>query len=253
MTSRAALAVLALSLANAAADWSLASTRIVAAPAPGLAVRESQLASASQPATLTAVLFSEKNHAVRVIDSPSPGQTRLADVMHDAHALAGVNGGYFQDDLRPVGLLVADGRQIHPFERAKLLSGILTVRPGRIEIVRSANFEAGKNLLEAVQCGPMLVEDSRPVAGLNTERHARRTIVATDGRGHWALCYLTSVSLADSAAILLVPGVFGDWTPRTALNLDGGGSSGLWVNASPAPVSLPEFSFVRNYIGVFNK
>jgi uncharacterized protein YigE (DUF2233 family) len=251
MTSRAALAVIALSLASAAAGWSLAASQVIATPVQGLAVRESQLASESATATLTAVVFSEKKYTLRVINSPAPGHTRLADVMRDARALAGVNGGYFQDDLRPVGLLVADGRTIQPFARAKLLAGILTVRPGRIEIVRSANFAAGKNLLDAVQCGPMLVEDSRRVAGLNTERHARRTIVATDGRGQWALCYLTSVSLADSAAILLVPGVFGNWTPRTALNLDGGGSSGLWVNASPAPVSLPEFSFVRDYIGVF--
>jgi hypothetical protein len=85
---------------------------------------------------------------------------------------------------------------------------------------------------------------------LNADRSARRTIVATDGHGRWALVYLTSVTLADAARILTTPGALGDWVPATALNLDGGSSSGLWAATAPAPVSLPEFGHVRNYIGI---
>ena len=59
-----------------------------------------------------------------------------------------------------------------------------------------------------------------------------------------------TVTLADTARILTLPGILGDWRPATALNLDGGSSSGLWAATSPAPVSLPEFGHVRNYIGI---
>jgi hypothetical protein len=96
----------------------------------------------------------------------------------------------------------------------------------------------------------MLVEGEHPTAGLNQERSARRTIVATDGRGRWALIYLTSVTLADAARILTTPSALGDWVPTSALNLDGGSSSGLWAATSPAQVSLSEFGHVRNYIGI---
>jgi hypothetical protein len=96
----------------------------------------------------------------------------------------------------------------------------------------------------------MLVEGGHATVGLNHERTARRTIVATDGHGQWALIYTTSVTLADAANILTLPGVLGDWAPVTALNLDGGSSSGLWASGNPSPVSLPEFGHVRNYLGI---
>ena len=146
--------------------------------------------------------------------------------------------------------MVADGRDIQPFAKAKLLAGVLAVRGTRLEIVRSSKFAKSSDLRQAVQCGPMLVEGDHPVAGLNGERSARRTVVATDGRGRWALIYLTSVTLADAARILALPGILGDWKLATALNLDGGSSSGLWAATLPEPVSLPEFGHVRNYIGI---
>ena len=37
---------------------------------------------------------------------------------------------------------------------------------------------------------------------------------------------------------------------RTVLNLDGGGSTGLWANAQPQAVSVPELSKVRNYLAI---
>jgi len=251
MIPRLALGLLLASLPPTFAGWTLTSSDPVEGAPRGLSVFEARIADGDRQATLTGLVFNEKAHTLRVIDSPSPGETRLADTLAGKGAIAGVNGSYFHEDMRPVGLMVANGEKIHPFEKAKLLAGVLTVRPGKIDIVRSSRFESGHNLREALQCGPLLVEDAAPVAGLNSERTARRTVVATDGRGRWALIYLTSVTLADSANILLLPGLLGDWTPRTALNLDGGGSSGLWVNSSPLALSRPEFSHVRNYLAVF--
>ena len=253
MIPRLAVGLLFASLSTSLAGWTLTSSDPADGAPRGLSVFEAHIADGDRQATLTGLVFNEKAHTLRVIDSPSPGQTRLAETLAGIAAIAGVNGSYFHEDMRPVGLMVANGEEIHPFEKAKLLAGVLSVRPAQIDIVRSSRFEPGKNLREALQCGPMLIEDGVPVAGLNSERNARRTVVATDGRGRWALIYLTSVTLADSANILLLPGLLGDWTPRTALNLDGGGSSGLWVNSTPVALSRPEFSNVRNYLAVFPK
>ena len=245
-----ALALLA-SMINSSADWKIAGAADVLTKLPGGAeVRRVELNNDGVSARLTAIVFLSKAYSLRVLDSESPGHTKLDSALAGAGCIAGVNGSYFQEDYRPVGLMVADGREIQPFAKAKLLAGVLAVRGTRLEIVRSSKFAKSSDLRQAVQCGPMLVEGDQPTAGLNAARSARRTVVATDGRGRWALIYLTSVTLADAARILTTPGVLGDWKPATALNLDGGSSSGLWAAASPGPVSLPELGRVRNYIGI---
>lgn len=216
----------------------------------GAAVRRVALSDAGVSAHLTAVVFSSKAYTLRVVDSPAPGRTKLAPTMAAAGCVAGVNASYFHEDFRPLGLVVADGKELQPFEKAKLLAGVLAVRGNRLEIGRSSKFSRPSDLRQAIQCGPMLVEAGAPTAGLNDAASARRTVVATDGRGQWALIYLTSVTLADAARILTVPDVLGSWMPATALNLDGGSSSGLWAACSPTPVSLPEFGHVRNYLGL---
>lgn len=246
------VAMLATSLCASAA-WEVNESRVLGSLPKGGAVREAQLSDNGVTARVTAVVFSSRSYTMHVVDSPAPGTTKLAGVLAAAGFVAGVNGGYFQEDFRPVGLMIADGRQVHAFEKAKLLSGILAVRGSRIEIVRSSHFQNPGDVREAIQCGPMLVEGGQPVAGLNSERSARRTVAASDGRGQWALIYMTSVTLADAARILATQGVLGDWVPITALNLDGGSSSGLWAAATPDAVSRPELGYVRNYIGIAPK
>lgn len=242
--------LLVSAMPRASASWQIANSEQLGSLGRGAEVREATLSEGSQTAQLTAIVFPEKFYTLRVIDSPSPGQIKLSQVLRKSGCIAGVNGGYFHHDFRPLGLRVIRGKKTHPFETSRLLSGILIVRPDHLNIVRSKNFVAGHNLREALQCGPMLLENGLPVPGLNKERIARRTIVATDGRGHWGLCYLTSVSLADAARILMAKNLFGNWTARTALNLDGGSSSGLWAASTPAPVSRPEFGSVRDYVGL---
>ncbi len=241
---------LVLALSNALGGWVTGESIRLAEPSKSLTVWEIPVTSGDQSATLTAVIFNSRQYSLRVIDSPSPGVSKLAGVMAEGGFAAGVNGGYFHDDFRPVGLVISGGKEIHRFEKAKLLSGIVEVRKGRIGIVRSSQFQPSPSVTEALQCGPMLVDRSAAVDGLNDERRARRTVVATDGAGRWALIYLTSVTLADAAEILTATGWPADWTTAKALNLDGGSSSGLWANASPSPVTRPEFGHVRNFLAV---
>lgn len=244
-----ALALLA-SMATSQAEWKVTGTQELGNLPQEGRVRQVDLSDDGPTARLTAILFQPKHYSLRVVDSPAPGRTKLAATLAQAGCVAGVNGGYFHEDFRPVGLMIADSREIQPFEKAKLLAGILTCRGTHWEIVRSSKFAGSADVRQAIQCGPMLVEGGHPTVGLNSERAARRTVVATDGHGQWALVYLTSVTLADAARILTTPGSLGNWVPSTALNLDGGSSSGLWAATAPGAVSLPEFGHVRNYIGI---
>lgn len=233
----------------AEADWSIVSATGLGEPAPGVQVIETRCVNGNQTARVTALCFNDKNHTLRVIDSPSPGNATLANTLTHAKAIAGVNGGYFHKDYRSVGLVISDGKTINGFERAKLLSGIVGVKQdGNVEIIRSGEYEPAKlQFLQALQSGPMLVEDDQLVDGLNNERIARRTVVAKGRRGETALVYISSVTLADAARILSLPSILDTWKPRTAINLDGGSSSGLWCGNG---VSLPEIVRVRNFLAI---
>lgn len=242
-------AVLCLAASHASAGWAVVSTKTLGSPATGLEVLQTECKNGESTARVTAIVFNEKSHTLRVVDSPSPGNAILENTLLHEGITAGVNGGYFHPDFTPIGLVVSDGKTLHPSEKASLLTGIVgATKEGRISIVRSSAYRSKPTaFVDAIQCGPMLVEKGAPVAGLNATRIARRTAAATGPSGLAALVYITSVSLEDAAQILSLPGILGSWAPATALNLDGGTSSALWAAGI---ISLPEIKRVRNFIGV---
>lgn len=200
---------------------------------------------------VSGVSFTTGQYDFRVIDNPPESRLPLAAALAGAGAQAGVNGGYFHKDFTPLGLVVSEGRPIHAFEKAKLLSGLLTVRGKHPELVRAENFKPGAELREALQAGPWLVAGGVAVENLNPERLARRTVVANDGRNHWAILTISPITLEDAARILASEKVAGDWSIRNALNLDGGSSTSLVAQSEDRFLfNIPSFGPVRNYLAI---
>ncbi|MGI8891359.1 MAG: phosphodiester glycosidase family protein [Chthoniobacterales bacterium] len=207
-------------------------------------------APTGEKATIHAAIFSMCETALRVIDQPGDPRRSLAATMPATKALAGVNGGYFDPDDAPVGLLVSDGRVISPQRKAKLLAGVIFTRGDRVEIVRSSAFAMSAKIKNAVQCGPFLVEHSKSVVGLNGTRRARRTFAGVDGEGRAVLGICSSVSLSELGQILAVPGAAGKIKLARAINLDGGSSSAFWFAGGGDSFSQSEFKPVRNFLAV---
>lgn len=227
-------------------------------PAVGRLIHESQTwrdDAGGHQAEVEVVRFEAADAEFRVLDQGADGDRSLGDVMGAASAQAGINGGYFHPDRQPLGLLVSDGATIHAEERARLLSGVLLVYAnGPMKLQRVNEPRAKLILRDALQAGPFLVDGGQTVAGLENARAARRSVVATDGAGHWAILTIDRVTLAGAAALLAAPGVLGEGRRiQRALNLDGGSSTGLWVRGAggKAPHYSPEFGTVRNFLGVF--
>jgi len=236
---------------NARADWKLESRQTLASLPAGAGLIEYTFENGDRSTRAWAVTFRADHVRLAVIDNPSRGP--LGDAMAALDAIAGVNGGYFQADGTPVGLEIAGGKKIHGYERAKLLSGIFVVTGGHPRLVRSAHFQPSNKDTEALETGPFLIFDTKIVGGLNTARAARRTVIANDGRGDWALLYLEPVTLADAAAILATPGIFRQGRLEQALNFDGGSSSGLWAATGSTPFYLHEFGNVRNFLAILTR
>jgi hypothetical protein len=198
---------------------------------------------------LAGVSFPSSKSIFQVIDNPPENRRSLSSALAAAGAVAGSNGGYFHKDFTPLGLTVSRGETIHRFERARLLSGLLVVRHGRIELVRSGKFKSGSDVQQALQAGPWLVEKGAPVAGLDDTRSARRTIVANDGKGQWALIATSSITLADASRLLCAKGIIGPLKIANALNLDGGSSTALQAGLPPEIlIEIAALGPVRNYL-----
>ena len=239
------IVVLIATLAPLRAAWIFSPAESLPAPAGIEFVRR----TAGDHVELHIVTFHGKAHAFAVMDNPE-GAFDLGSAAAKRGALAAVNGGYFHPDRTPLGLLVRQGRTIHPLERAKLLSGLVVVTMDRIALLRTAEFRASANVREALQAGPFLVDGGKAVAGLNDTRSAARTVVFADGAGRFGMLICKSATLAETARILATPGLLPSGKIARALNLDGGSSTALWVKREPAPFYSREWKGVRNYLAV---
>lgn len=245
---------LLLFLASAAqAEWAVTGSETERSAVAGVEHRRIVVSDpeTGEEAKLDLALFSTKSATLRVIDNPT-GADDLAAVIRRTRAVAGVNGGYFDPQDAPLGLLISDGKLIAPLRKARLLSGVLVVTKGRVELLRSAEYSSKKNAMAALQCGPFLVDGGKAVPGLNNTRSARRTFILTGG-DRAALGFCSSVTLAELGDILATPGFAADLKVQRALNLDGGSSSAFWFTGENGPFSIRELKRVRNFVVVVPK
>jgi hypothetical protein len=250
---KAALLFLAVAI-TAHADWTIRSAHSELGRA-GVVHRQVSLEDpeTNESVTIDLALFSTKSCTLRVIDQPAPPRSDLAHAMGQERCLAGVNGGYFDPDYAPIGLLISDGKMIAPLQRARLITGVLAASPREVKILRAREFSRQQKLNAAVQCGPFLVELGRSVRGLEKTRTARRTFAAVGNVNRAALGFCSNVSLAELAKILATTRFADDFRIERALNLDGGSSSAFWVARESTAFSIPEQKTVRDFVGVVPK
>lgn len=153
-------------------------------------------------------------------------------------ATVAINGDYFGPALDPVGLAMGDGEVWAQADERVRRQEVVGVGPGRVRIfARERPLRAPKRWMTGAVAGwPMVVEDCRPVAALPGSDHFthaphprtavglsrdRRTLLlaVADGRRE----DVPGLTLPELAALLVEAGAC------TALNLDGGGSSALWL------------------------
>ena len=204
-------------------------------------------------ANLLLIVFHPNTFAIRVVSNDQGEYGSVSDAAGATDAVAGINGGYFQADGTPVGLLISDNRTIHKFETAKLSSGVFFVRDGKPGLVRSSRFARMKNVSQAIQCGPFLVEDGKPLNGLNNQRSAPRTFVFTASNSAWGFGICRSVTLAEMGQILSAPDLLGHAPVVSALNLDGGSSTQFWARSGDDVINSSSLAVVADYLMLVHK
>ncbi|NNC89646.1 MAG: hypothetical protein HKN82_14420 [Akkermansiaceae bacterium] len=205
--------------------------------------------------TISYLVFDDRRCEIAVADKSaglnSEWQTAaVAAADHDA--IAAINGGFFTPEGKPLGLVVENGNLYGAWNgSSSLTSGVLIVTAARSGLARREKWSPRRPAEHLLQAGPLLLDAGKAVGGLSKDPERPRSFIAWDGGHHWVIAYVRSASLAGLAAGLATQPI-PEMRLRTALNLDGGSSSDLWI--SPAvrggPVSTRQFwnKPVRNYV-----
>jgi hypothetical protein len=249
-------ALLACTASALAEDWRPAGDAdpLETGDEPSYARRTAERPADGRQVDAHLALFTSPAYRLKVVDlgdGPQPSYPTLQEAFRAEGCAAGVNGGFFHADWRPVGLVISEGLRINRFETARLLSGVLYSDGKGTHLLRRGRFREQPGITTLLQTGPYLVDGARAVRGLSTENARRRSFVATDWRGHWALGATTDrLTLAELASILTATGTFTPWPVERAINLDGGSSTGFYFDrgADGAPVLLRPLKRVRNLL-----
>jgi len=117
----------------------------------------------------------------------------------DGEIAFAMNGGMYDEDGRPIGLAIVEGRQVHAINTRKgggnfhlMPNGVFQIRQnGRAEIVTGDKWKPSPNIRIATQSGPMLVIDGKLHPSFSPDgssRYIRNGVgIASDGQPLFAI------------------------------------------------------------------
>ncbi len=164
--------------------------------------------------------FQLSRFRAEVVVSGAERPQTAAEIRQQQNAVLVVNGGFFDEQGRSLGLRIARGRTVQGL-RPRVDWGVLLLRDGRASIVHSRDFTADPAVTGAIQVGPRILVDGHPTR--LKPQTSRRTAVAVDRDGRSLTIVVTRRSIgADELAAALERLGFAQ-----ALLLDGGPSTQL--------------------------
>ncbi len=226
---------------------------------PGVELREIDVAPDPQrpPERLRIVRLDPGQVRFRIRYDPADPKP-VSGWSAEAEPLLVVNGGYFaprDEGGETIGLLVSDGaRWGAPLGGYAGMFAVTAADAASVRWMESAPFDPAEPLAQAVQSFPVLVRPGGvmgfPLRSDGGEM-ARRTVVAQDTGGNilFIVAPRGHLSLHDTAAFLAASDLMID----VALNLDGGGSTGMWMVAGDVRVEIDSFTLVPSVITVHRR
>ena len=191
--------------------------------------------------TVTIVRFDTRK--VKVSVGYQPGQPiSMNDWMQQEHPLAIINGGYFDQQFNATALVVSNGQVFGQSYTG--FGGMLSVDSLGSLSLRSLHQQPynpnSERLEQATQSAPMLMLDGKRTQFSADASQTRRSVVAMDKQGR--LLFIVSPNPIFSLDELADQLVSSDLSIETALNLDGGSSTGLYVNGGSSQVTIDSFA-----------
>lgn len=208
------------------------------------------------------VAFNSHTHRLTIVDQAGGPGSRFADSASAGRSVGGiaaVNAGFFTPEGSPLGLVVSSGKVSGSWNGSSLGSGAwFENSSGASGITRREKLgrSGAAAMRQLIQAGPLLIENGRPVSGLDGAKTSVRMMVLWDGGTRWWVGRASSSTLAELGSTLSSAQPAG-WPVKQALNLDGGRSSDLWISeaVSGGPVlRRPAWNRpVRNFLVLVRK
>jgi uncharacterized protein YigE (DUF2233 family) len=219
--------------------------------APGVELRYEDWKSPAGDDDTVAIARFDLHH-VRLSVEYQPTHPRfMSDWMHKEQATAIINGGYFDQQNRATGLVISNGHVSGTSYSG--FGGMLVVDEQghvRLRYLAQHPYNPNERLKQAAQSAPMLVLPGGKRARFSANAaSSRRSVAAMDRQGR--LLFIVSPGMVFTLDELADQLVKSDLSINVALNLDGGASTGLYMNAGSqhvaidSPAQLPIVIIVR--------
>ncbi len=212
--------------------------------APGIEIRFEHWKSPGEDEDTVAITRLDLKKVHLSIGYASDKPQALSVWMKQTGAIAMMNGGYFDKNNQPTGLLISDGQTVGTSYAD--FGGMLAVDTHGNVSLRSLKQQPydpnSEQLQQATQSSPMLMIDGQRTQFQANSVSQRRSVVAIDNQGRMLLIAspdqsFTLDELADQLAS-------SDLSLKTALNLDGGASTALYVNGASQQISIDSFTLL---------
>lgn len=208
-----------------------------------LEFRNVRLATGDQSGELAILRLDPTAYRIRVAyDVASPG--RISEWASAVKPVAVINGGYFDAAKRATALVIFDG--IVRGASYEGFGGMVVVNSeGNFELrsLRQQPYDPAEPLQQAMQSAPMLIQPGGTLSDIEAdEDRSRRTVIARDTAGRILLitCNWPAFTLKELATLLKES----DLELDAALNLDGGRSTGMYLETPAIQFKLDSFDSV---------
>lgn len=169
------------------------------------------------------------------------GETATArEMARKSGAFLVINGSFFDEKNRPLGLVISGGKRINPFRKADW--GVLSVVDGEAALVHTKDWNdemAGKASF-ALQVGPRVVVKGKPTQ--LKPQVARRAAIGIKPGGKELLVVVTDAGRAeanDFAGFMASPERIGGMGVIDAVLMDGGPSAQLYAKIGDKITEVP--------------
>jgi uncharacterized protein YigE (DUF2233 family) len=191
-----------------------------------------------------AVKISLADFDVQAADARSFGTDIKAATVEDMarreSAVLAINGSFFDENQRPLGMVISRSFRINPYRQADW--GILYIDEGSATLVHTKDWAQThpKRVWFALQVGPRLVVNSQPTT-LKPQLARRAAIGILPGRKHLVALVTDRgrAEAADLARLMAASPEQGGLGCIDAVAMDGGPSAQLYLKTESLELSVP--------------
>lgn len=191
---------------------------------------------------------------LNIIENPPPPSAKTIAELHEQHnSHLTFNGGFFTPEFNPTGLLISNSKTLNPLSNADLLNGIFAIdTQNKPTIISPIAPISPENYPFAIQNGPILILNGTPQIKTDDKKPASRTVIAINANNEIFIIMLkqsllhmdNALSLYQLAQLIKENPNLNSLNITSALNLDGGTSTGLYIKDR----YYPEMEKVQNII-----